>query len=687
MRATVQLDLPIVVPQIAADDGCLEVLTADLAQRKGIEKAHLVRQNGTAQLCLHYDPNVISLAQVERIACDAGTQFDDRYRHEQIPFVGLDAADAADSVADAVRSIAGVLHAQLNYAAGQAYVAYDSTVVQREAIEQTMRQQGARLPAAERQRATHADSPAAPPRVPADERDHAASDAHAGHNHGSAPTFLPHWMQERWALILVALAGLFLLVGWAGETFFGLPPNVAFACYLLAYAAGGYDVATHAIPGLLRGKFDTDVLMLAAAIGAAVLGEWAEGAFLLFLFALGHTGEHYALDRARNAVNALGQLMPQTAQVRRGAQIVEVPVDEVQVGAVVVVRPGDRIAVDGTVAQGSSSVDQSPITGESVPVRKEPGAEVFAGTINQDAALDVTVTRLARDTTLSRVMQLVSEAQSQQSPTQQFTQRFTRWFVPAVLVITVLVAVVPPLVGLIPFGQSFYRAMLLLVAASPCALAIGTPAAVLAGIAQAARNGVLIKGGVHLENLGALNVMAFDKTGTITEGKFSVTDVLPSDGVAPDELLRVAGAVEQQSNHPLAQAVVRAAQERKLTLPTADGLENVPGRGVRSSVNGQPVLIGSLKLFAETQGHATDAALGQTVAQLETNGRSTMAVSQGGRFLGVLGLADALRPAVAETMQQLRGLGIQHLVMLTGDNDDVAQRIAKDVGVTDVRAE
>jgi Cd2+/Zn2+-exporting ATPase len=229
--------------------------------------------------------------------------------------------------------------------------------------------------------------------------------------------------------------------------------------------------------------------------------------------------------------------------------------------------------------------------------------------------------------------------------------------------------------------------MLLLVAASPCALALGTPASVLAGIAQAARNGVLIKGGVHLENLGALTVMAFDKTGTLTEGKFAVTDIVPLNGQTADNVLRVAAAVEQQSNHPLAQAVVRSAQTKQLDLPVAAGLENVAGRGVRSIVNGQPVLIGSLKLFEETDGHRLDPVVAQTMDRLEAEGRSTMAVSHNGDFLGVLGLADAPRPDVGQTMERLRQLGIKHLVMLTGDNQDVAQRIAQMVGVTDVRAE
>jgi len=479
---------------------------------------------------------------------------------------------------------------------------------------------------------------------------------------------------------------VFFLAGWLGETFFGLPENVALIFYILSYIAGGYDIATHAIPGLVKGKFDTDVLMLAAAAGAALLGEWTEGAFLLFLFSLGHAGEHYALDRARRAVNALGELMPKTARVKRGDEIVELPVEQLLVSDVVVVRPGDRIPVDGSIALGRSSIDQSAITGESVPVEKGAGEEVFAGTINQENALDVTVTKLAQDNTLSRIMQMVAEAQEQQSPTQQLTQRFTARFVPAVLIVVLLVMVIPPLAGWMPFQESFYRAMLLLVAASPCALAIGTPASVLAGIAQAARNGVLIKGGVHLENLGALNVLAVDKTGTLTEGRFEVTDTVALNGSGPDEVLSIAGAVEQQSNHPLALAVVRAAQEKGLDLPAAGGLENVVGRGVKSEVDGRPVLIGSLNLFRETDGHALDEEVIRTVDRLENEGKTTMAISHGGQFLGVLALADRPRPGVKETLKKLRDLGIQKVIMLTGDNEAVAKQIAEEVGVTDVKA-
>ena len=663
----VELAVPLLLPEQDGCDQCIEQLLARLLAHKGILQAHLHKDHDPVELCIHYDPNLVSLAAVKRIAQTAGAELRNGYRHEEIPFVGLDSADAAVSLTQELEHMQGMLHASVSYASGLAFVAFDTKYLSLIQIQKSMQRYGARLVT----RAAFEGKEA--------EHEHE-------HDHGGAPAFLPHWMQERWSLILVGVGGLLLLLGWIGQQFLGWPAGVTLILFLLSYVASGYDPAQHALPAVLRGKFDTDVLMLAAAIGAGILGQWAEGAFLLFLFGLGHAGEHYALDRARNAIHALGELMPKTARVRRGDQLVEEAVDQLTIGDLVVIPPGDRIPVDGLVTQGMSVVDQSPITGESLPVQKKPQDEVFAGTINQEASLDVRVTRLAKDTTLSRVMNMVAEAQAQQSPTQQFTDRFTARFVPAVLVLVVLVAVVPPLVGWMPFSESFYRAMLLLVAASPCALAIGTPAAVLSGIARAARSGVLIKGGVHLENLGRLSVIAFDKTGTLTEGRFQVTDVVPLNGTQPDEVLRVAAAVEQQSNHPLALAIVRAAQTQKLILPTAGGLENVPGQGVRSQVDGQPVWIGSLKLFEETGGKAIDETLRQTVTRLESEGRTTMTVSRNGTYLGVLALSDVPRPGVANVLSRLRNLGIQRLVMLTGDNPEVAGRIGQAVGVTEVKA-
>ncbi len=658
---TIELDIPLLLPEIEdKHDHCLEDLQSTLIHHKGIYRAH-IKEGQPPRLCIHYDPNLISLAAVERIARDTGNAFTERYRHERIPFNTPLSADAADILKQSLEKLPGMLHASVNAAAGLAFVAYDTETLDRKTIEKLMHQQG------------YVSAPA-------------EKNKEHEHDHGSAPAFLPHALQEIWTYVLVGLAGICFLTGWVGETFFGLHENIALSLYLISYLAGGYDIATHAIPGLFKGKFDTDILMLAAAAGAALLGQWAEGAFLLFLFSLGHAGEHYALDHARNAVNALAELMPDTAKLRRGDDIREVSVGQLAIGDVVIVPPGERLPVDGKVVQGISAIDQSPITGESAPVTKRPGDEVFAGTINKEAALDIEVTQLARDNTLNRVMEMVANAQSQQSPTQQFTQKFTRRFVPAILILVALVILLPPLFNWIGWQQSFYTGMLLLVAASPCALAIGTPAAVLSGIAQAARNGVLIKGGVHLENMGIIKVMAFDKTGTLTEGRFSVTDILPMNGASKEELLATAAAVEQQSSHPVAAAVVDAAAKQKLILPRAGSLENVAGKGVISMIDKQPVLVGSIKLFQDTDWYSLDETLEDTISRLEAEGKTTMAVSLGGTFLGILALADTPRPGIHRILDQLRELGIQKLVMLTGDNGRVADQIAQQVGVTDVNA-
>ncbi len=667
---TLRLDIPLLLPEVEdAGDRCLETLERELLRHKGIFQAH-VRTGHPPQLCIHYDPNLISLRDVEQLAKRTGSRFTSRYRHERIPFDSQVSADAANALALALEDLPGMLHASVNPAAGLVFAAWDTTRLQRQHIEHTMRKLGFEpVPVAvEHGGPEH------------EEQEHS-------HEHGSAPGFLPHAIRKRWTYILVALAGICFLAGWTGEQFLGLDPDISLFFYMVACLAGGYDIATHALPALLRGRFDTDILMLAAATGAALLGEWAEGAFLLFLFSLGHAGEHYALDHARNAVNALAELMPRTARTRRGEQIIEVPVKDLLIGDLVVVPPGEHLPVDGRVIHGRSAVDQSPVTGESLPVDKQPGDEVFAGTINREAALEVEVTRLARDSTLNRIMEMVANAQSQQSPTQQFTRRFTSRFVPAVLMLVAGVILLPPLLGWMEPERSFYTAMLLLVAASPCALAIGTPAAVLAGIGQAARNGVLIKGGVHLENLGELRVMAFDKTGTLTEGRFSITDILPLEGKNPDELLAVAAAVEQQSSHPVAQAVVEEAARRQLTLPSSRSMENLPGRGIMGTVDGDPVLLGTLRLFRETGWYEPDRALEHQLQALEAEGKTTMIVSRGQRILGLLAMADRPRPGVRKTLALLHELGMEKLVMLTGDNRQSAELIAGQTGITDIQAE
>jgi Cd2+/Zn2+-exporting ATPase len=426
--------------------------------------------------------------------------------------------------------------------------------------------------------------------------------------------------------------------------------------------------------------------MVTAALGAAAIGEAADGALLLFLFSLGHALEELALDRARQAVRKLGALTPRTALVRREGREAEVPVEGLSLEDVVVVRPGVRIPVDGRIVAGASAVDQSQVTGESVPVDKDAGDLVFAGSVNGEGALEVEVTRLAKDSTLSRVMQLVEEAQGQKARTQRTVEAFTARLVPAVLITAALLIFIPPLFGT-AVRDSFLRAMTLLVAASPCALALAAPSAMLAGIAQAARHGVLVKGGVHLETLGALQAVAFDKTGTLTHGKPELTKVVPLEGSGfdGDRLLALAAAVEKRSGHPLAQAVVRAAGRRSLQVAEAGELTSLTGRGIRAEVNGALVRLGNRRLFEEAR-IPIPPALWASARDLESEGGTTIIVGVGNEAVGVLALADEPRANARQTIDRLHRLGVRETLLVTGDNPLAAARVARALGIDKVRA-
>lgn len=506
---------------------------------------------------------------------------------------------------------------------------------------------------------------------------------HSEHDHAEAVA-KESWYSRNKELVWSLLAGLFLVCGWVGERWAGLPRTPAIGLYALSFGFGAFDLLRHSVASIRKGRFNfnIDLLMLLAASGAAVLGEFAEGAFLLFLFSLAHALEHFALGRARGAIKALAELAPPVARVLRDGREQEIPIKQIKVGDVVIVRPAERISVDGKVRVGNSAVNQAPITGESIPVDKNPGSEVYAGTVNGDGALEIETTKATGDRTLDRVIKLVEEAQTQKAPTQQFTERFERIFVPVVLIADLLLAVIPPLFGIWTWQTSFYRAMALLVAASPCALALGTPAAVLAAIAQAARHGVLIKGGAYLESLGAISAIAFDKTGTLTIGKPEVTDILPFSGNSEVELMTIGAAVERRSQHPLAQAVVRRAEEMKLTIPEAGELQSLTARGVRSSVGGKTVEIGSLKLWENIPAEVQNA-----VRELQQKARSVVIIKHGENWLGVLGIADKPREGVKQVLARLRELQIRKIVMLTGDNKGVGEAIGKDVGVDEVKAE
>ena len=381
---------------------------------------------------------------------------------------------------------------------------------------------------------------------------------------------------EKTELVFAILAGIAVGLGWLLDSFTEVAAWIPLGLYVGAYFFGGFFTIREAWDSIRVGRFEIDFLMLVAAAGAAVLGEWFEGALLLFLFSMGHALEHYAMGRAKKAIKALAELAPETALVRMGEDEVVVPIEELEIDDVVKIKPNERFPADGFVIKGESVVNQAPVTGESVPVDKRPVDNldvaydnwekldafhrVFAGTINGSGALEVVVTKRAGESTLARVVQMVAEAETEKSPTQRFTDRFERVFVPAVLALVAYLLFAWVVIDE-PFAASFYRAMAVLVAASPCALAIATPSAVLSGVARAGRGGVLVKGGGPLENLGYLGAIAFDKTGTFTEGKPRVTDVVAAEGAADEELLQTAVAVEKLSDHPLATAVVRFVRQ------------------------------------------------------------------------------------------------------------------------------
>jgi Cd2+/Zn2+-exporting ATPase len=499
-----------------------------------------------------------------------------------------------------------------------------------------------------------------------------------------------HRFVEYHKLIMAFVGGAMLLAAFLIHTFAGPQWNwLRMTLIVVAYLLTGWDTAKDTFKTLWNVQFDIDVLMFAAAIGAASLGQFEEGGLLLFLFALGGAGEEMAMDRARRAIQALAKLAPDTATVRDAdGREKLVRVEDLKVDQHVVVRPFDRVPVDGTVVEGASAVDQSPITGESVPAEKALGSPVFAGTINGEGLLVVGVTKLSGESTLAKIVKMVNEAQTTKSPTQVFTDKVERIYVPIVLIGTALLIVAPPLIGLIPRSNPtslwagwFYQAMAFLTAASPCALAIGTPATVLSGIARAARIGVLVKGGVHLENLGRVNAIAFDKTGTLTRGRAEVTDIIVLNNRVELDLLSLAAAVETGSTHPLAKAIVAEAKARQCQIMPVDGLEQIPGKGVTARVNGAKVDVGHIDLV---KGECESLPrVRQTVNSLAAKGRTTVVVLIDGEPEAVIGLADRPRENAADTMRRLKQLGIARTIMLTGDNKQVADVIAKEVGVTE----
>ncbi|MBI2881247.1 MAG: cadmium-translocating P-type ATPase [Candidatus Tectomicrobia bacterium] len=485
--------------------------------------------------------------------------------------------------------------------------------------------------------------------------------------------------------VLTLLCAASLAAGWGVGWFPSAPPWAQRLLYGLAYVFGGYYAARSAWGVIRNFSIDVSGLMILAALGAAAIGHWGEGAVLMFLFSLSTTLESVAMGKTRRAIRSLMDLRPADALVLRGGREVRLPVEELEVGDRVRVKPGERVPADGVVLSGESSVDQSPITGESIPVEKGPGDPVFAGTVNDSGVLEVEVTRRAEDTALARMLHLVEEARSARASSQRLTDWFGRYYSAGVIGGTAAVALLPPIFFDISFSSMFYRAMTFLVAASPCAVVISIPASILSAIANAAGMGVLFKGGIHLEDLAKVRAVMFDKTGTLTAGDPRVTDVLPRGAVPEEEVLRIAASVEKYSDHPLAAAVVAAASARRLTLEPTSTLQTLRGRGVKATFGDRRVLVGNERLCREA-GMPVPEDLLDRMKTLERQGKTTMLVASD-TFLGVIAVADSPRPAARSAIEDLKRLGVERVVMLTGDNARSARSAGEALGVDEVRAE
>lgn len=558
----------------------------------------------------------------------------------------------------------GVVSADLNFASGVLLVDYDPARDPREAVIRAVERSG-----------------------------HGIADKGPGCGASAPKPAAPQpWVKRHRSAIAVVGSGALSMMGWALSAAPGEPwlETVSIAAYLLAIVAGGWLLLPRAISSARTRSVDMNVLMLIAVAGAVAIGAYSEGAAVVFLFTLGGWLESRALSKTRGSIRELMDLTPPTARVQRHEGVVEIPLIEVRLGDVVHVRPGERIALDGTVTSGISAVDEAAITGEPLPVTKRPDDHVFAGTLNTSGHLELSVTALVEDSTIARIVYLVEEAQAAKAPVQQLVDRFSRVYTPVVVGLAVAVAVVPPLAALalgadaVPFSDSWsvwlYRALVVLVTACPCALVISTPVTLVSAISRAARDGVLVKGGVYLELGARVRAIAFDKTGTLTAGRPTLRRVYSGDGVDSEVILRLAASLEQLSAHPLAFAVLAAAQRTGAALAPVTDFADLPGRGLAGTVEGRNLELVS-PTFAEEIAHVS-AALVTSIADAENSGMTALVLIEDGVAIGFLGVADAPRPEAHGTVLELHKAGIEHLVMLTGDNARTAAAVASRLGLS-----
>lgn len=627
---------------------CAATLAKDIEKLKGVKSASL--NFATSILKLECDPRLFEEKKMTREIKRSGYRLARASGYNRIVLLveGMDCSDESTIVEKQLKKLPGVNNLQFNLVAQEVGVEYDSARIKPDQIIQAVNRTGMR-----------------------------------GRLKGRERPVESFW-ERRKHLILTIISGVFILTAF-GFSWAGYPHGVTDPLYILAMLTGGYFIARKGLMALRTLSLDMNFLMTVAVIGAAIIEEWLEGATIMFLFSVANILQNYTMNRARNAIRSLMELSPNEVVVRRNGREESAPVEEIQIGERIIFRPGERIGLDGRVTEGTSYVNQAPITGESMPVEKKPGDIVFAGTINQKGSLEVEVTHAYKDTTLSKIIHMVEEAQAQKAPSQSFVERFSRYYTPSVIGGAALVAIVPPLAFGYPFGVWFYRSLVLLVIACPCALVISTPVAIVSGLTAAARKGILIKGGVYLEEAGSLKVMAFDKTGTLTKGIPRVTDIIPLNEWPVEKILGTAAAIEYRSEHHLGNAIIEEVERRRIKYPKGTDFQSIIGKGAKAKVKGQIFYIGNHRLCEELG--KCNLEVDARMFDFERERKTAVILASEDQAIGIIAIADEVREESASAIQRLKANGVKKVVMLTGDNKGTAEAIGRSLSIDNYHAE
>ncbi len=715
---------------------CIARLKDDICRLKGIKRVEAAENQ--SEILVEFDPSLTSLELIEGYAARQGLKLKDHYGHEHYAVEGLDCPDCAQKLEQSISKIPGVTWVSLNFTTSKIWFEYEPDEVTNTHILSAIEKAGYQYSEPEVSTvSTHLsrssfalkglDCPDCASKLQktisrlagVQEVQVNFSTSSMTVKHESAITnrseilnaveksgyeavvsegktaakSTPFSFKNR-KLLSTIVAGGFIVIAFMTHLFKDIIPfqqlsigeyhlTLPHLFYLFAMLSGGYYVAKSGFHSVMAKTFDMNFLMSVAVAGALAIGEFEEGAIVVFLFSLGNTLQAYTMDKARNAIRMLMDLSPKEANLKKGGRLISVPVSELKKGDIIIVRPGERVSVDGTVINGSSPVDEAPITGESQPADKMPGDRVFAGSINGPGSLEVKTEKLAKDSTLSRIIYLVEEAQAQKAPSQNFVDSFSKIYTPIVIIAAVLISIFPPLFLSLPFADWFYRGLMLLVISCPCALVISTPVSIVSAIACASRQGLLIKGGAYLEEMGAVSAIAFDKTGTLTRSQFEVTDIVAVNGSSKKDILRIAASLEMKSEHPLAKSILKKAAVENIPLREPVDFSALPGKGLKGRFDGQWAYIGNPPFFKE-QG-IKSAAFEKEIKRLENEGKTTILVSCNS-INGIISLADTRRKESRECVEKLKKAGIKHIVMLTGDNERVAAAISKNLKIDSFKA-